>query len=139
MGPGVGGRQIIGNSCSAGIGVLDNHRSRAVTQVVRQAPSCFGIHQVEVAEPRTASAGHTVEEPGLPPCAVAGAPLVRVLAVAQHLDPVQLQPDHLWQDRLGWLWLGRLRPRLARGDRCLFLWGRLSRRVCRGVEPARNR
>ena len=86
--PDVGLADVGGDGDTAGVGVFDDHAGR-LGEAVHQSPRGLGVVQVEVAEflaavldgivPPAVSAGE----------AVAGAELVRVLAVAQVLHPAQ--------------------------------------------------
>ena len=121
-GPVVGGQHVAGDRRPARVGVLhDDRRGRTeVRQLVGEAPGGVGVVEVEVGQLQPAVLDHVVPPAGLPGHAVAGAPLVRVLAVAQRLGLLQRQVDRGGQVRRRRRWL-----------RTSWRWRRRRRRCAR--------
>ena len=86
----VGGRDVGGDGDAARVGVLDDDARRFV-EAVHEAPRRLGVEQVEVAELLAAVLGDGVPPAAATDGAVARRLLVRVLAVAQVLDPLEAQ------------------------------------------------
>ena len=92
-GEAVGLVEGVGHRHPARVGVLDDGDGglarRDLGQVVGQVPGGVGVEQVEVAERQARVLGDAVHPRRPPDLAVAGAALVRVLAVAELVDPFE--------------------------------------------------